>query len=118
MDAIDLQLLKGKWEQLLHILADRFGEEPDLQALLFLMGVQELGQGPQKYSKDEKQDLMHIATCRLLSQFGYYELKGVDEQGWPDWELSQKLPPLTLREQDLLIKQAIIDYFEKEVGLG
>ena len=38
MDAIDLQLLKGKWEQLLHILADRFGEEPDLQALLFNRG--------------------------------------------------------------------------------
>ncbi|HRH64912.1 MAG TPA: hypothetical protein PLU53_01310 [Bacteroidia bacterium] len=117
MDALDLQLLKEKWERLLQTLGERFGEEPDLQALLFLIGVQELGQGPQKYSKDEKQDLMHIATCRLLSQFGYYELTGADEQGWPFWKLSQKLPPLTLREQDLLLKQAIIDYFETEAGI-
>ncbi|HNP99000.1 MAG TPA: hypothetical protein PKK99_08090 [Bacteroidia bacterium] len=118
MDILDLQLLKSRWERLLLILSDRFGEEPDLQALLFLIGVQELGQGPQKYSKDEKQDLMHIATCKLLSQFGYYTLIGADENGWPNWQLSQKLPPLTLREQDLLLKQAIVDYFENEAGIN
>ena len=112
MDALDLQLLKEKWEKLIRLLADRFGEEPDLQALLFLIGVQEFGQGPQKYSKDEKQDLMHFATCKLLSQFGYYELNGADEHCWPDWQLSQNLPPLTLRDQDLLLNQPIVDYFD------
>lgn len=117
MDALDLQLLKEKWEKLLADLALLFGEEPDLQALLFLIGVQELGRGPQKFSKDEKQDLMHIATCKLLSQFGYYELKGLDEEGWPDWQLVKQLPPLTLREQDLLLKQAVVDYFETEGGM-
>jgi hypothetical protein len=116
MDRLDLQLLKEKWEFLSRQLADQFGEEPDLQTILFLIGVQELGKGPMKYSKDEKQDLMHIAVCRLLSGFGYYTLSGVDENGWPVWELVKKLPPLTLREQDLLLKQAVIDYFETEIG--
>ncbi|REJ81902.1 MAG: hypothetical protein DWQ39_04895 [Bacteroidetes bacterium] len=117
MDQTDLQALREKWDKLLKGLESKFGEEPDLQAIIFLIGVQELGQGPVKYSKDEKQDLMHIAVCRLLSKYGYYELEGQDENGWPHWKLVNKLPPLTLREQDLLLKQAVIDYFEEEGGM-
>jgi hypothetical protein len=112
MDAIDLQNLKEDWEKLTQSLADTYGEEPDLQAILFLIGIQELGKGPMKYSKDEKQDLMHIAVCRLMSQFGYYELEGLDQDGWPHWKLVKKLPPLTLKEQDLLLKQAVIEYLK------
>ena len=111
MDALDLQLLKNKWDELCHKLGDQFGEEPDLQSVLFLIGVQELGRGPQKFTKDEKQDLMHIAVCRLLSTFGYYKLDGLDQDGWPHWSLEKKLPPLSLREQDMLLKQAAVEYF-------
>jgi hypothetical protein len=112
MDAVDLQILKDRWQALLNRLGENFGEEPDLQVVLFLIGIQELGKGPQKFSKDEKQDLMHIAVCRLLSNYGYYELTGLDQDGWPHWKLVKKLPPLTLKEQDLLLKQAAVDYFE------
>ena len=112
MDAIDLQNLKEEWAKLCSKLADIYGEEPDVQALLFLIGVQELGKGPIKYSKDEKQDLMHIAVCRLMSHVGYYELEGLDQDGWPHWKLVKKLPPLSLKEQDLLLKEAIIEYFK------
>jgi hypothetical protein len=114
VDSVDLNILKTKWESLCKKLGDEYGEEPDLQAILFLIGVQELGRGPMKFSKDEKQDLMHIAVCKLLSQFGYYRLLGQDQDGWPIWELEQKLPPLTLKEQDLLLKQAIVDYMEQD----
>lgn len=113
MDTLDLQNLKSKWEELCQKLSADFGEEPDLQVVLFLIGVQELGKGPLKFSKDEKQDLMHIAVCRLLSTFGYYELIGHDQDGWPHWQLINKLPPLSLREQDLLLKQAAVEYFSK-----
>ena len=112
MDSIDIQNLKTKWDELCNRLEKDFGEPPDLQVVLFLIGVQELGRGPQKYTKDEKQDLMHIAVCRLLSNYGYYELEGLDQDGWPHWKLVNKLPPLTLREQDLLLKQAAVEYFE------
>ena len=112
MDSIGLRELKMKWEDLTQRMEKDFGEAPDLQAILFLIGVQELGKGPQKFSKDEKQDLMHIAVCRLLSVYGYYELEGIDQDGWPHWKLLKKLPPLTLKEQDLLLKQAVVDYFE------
>jgi hypothetical protein len=112
MELQDLQELKLKWETLTRQLADQFGEEPDLQAIIFLIGIQELGRGPQKFSKDEKQDLMHIATCRLLSQYDYYELTGSDQDGWPHWKLVKPLPPLSLKEQDILLKQAVLNYFE------
>ena len=112
MDATDLEELKRRWNELCERLRDSFGEDPDLQGILFLIGVQELGKGPVKFSKDEKQDLMHLAVCRLLSHYGYYMLTGVDDEGWPHWELVTQLPALTLKEQDLLLKQAAIDYFE------
>jgi hypothetical protein len=114
MDAAELQLLKERWQGLTASLSDQFGEEPDLQALLFLIGVRELGKGPMKFSKDEKQDLMHIAVCRLLSRFGHYRLEGTDAEGWPHWTLEKPLPPLTLKEQDLLLKQAVLMYWEEE----
>ena len=105
--------LKEKWKVLTLKLAAQFGEEPDLQTILFLIGVQELGRGYQKFNKEEKQDLMHIATCALLSQFGYYELEGVDADGWPHWKPVSKLPALKLGHQEQLLTQAVIEYFEK-----
>jgi len=116
MDDIKMGILRDKWIALIRKFADDLGEEPDLQAIIFLIGVQELGKGPLKFSKDEKQDLMHIATCKLLSQYGYYALEGVDGEGWPHWALIKQLPTLTLREQDILLKQAVIAYFERSTN--
>lgn len=109
--------LKEKWDKLTARLAEQFGEAPDLQTVLFLIGVQELGKGYQKFTKEQKQDLMHIATCALLSQFGYYELEGVDEEGWPHWKPVSKLPPLKVGQQEQLLIQAIVEYFEKSGSL-
>jgi hypothetical protein len=115
MDAKEITFLKEKWLELLDKLNKQFDNDLDLQGVIFLIGVQELGKGFMKFSKAEKQDLMHIATCKLLSMYGYYVLKGIDDEGWPHWELINKLPPLSLKEQDFLLKQAVIEYFEREV---
>ena len=112
MDLKSITELKEEWNLLVSRLADQFEMEPDLQGIIFLIGVQELGQGKRKLTKDEKQDLMHIATCRLLSTYGYYALNGVDDEGWPHWERIQKLPVLSMKEQDLLLKRAVLDYFK------
>lgn len=115
MNDTNIALLKSKWHELLRQLGHTFGEEPDLQGIIFLIGVQELGQGVREFSKDEKQDLMHIATCRLLSFDGYYELVNRDEQGWPHWNKIKPIPLLSLKEQDIVLKENIIRYFE---GMG
>jgi hypothetical protein len=57
----------ARWEALLATMQERFGRRPDLNALLLLIGVQELGQGVAAFTKEQKQDLMHIATCKLFS---------------------------------------------------
>jgi hypothetical protein len=94
------------------------GKRPkDLNAVLFLIGVQELGKGAINYSKEEKQDLMHIAICKLMSLEGYYQLEGVDQEGWPHWKLIKKLPHFDLMEQEKLLKVQALEYFEQEVGL-
>lgn len=111
MDIIEIQNLKEEWEKLINRLNKQFDAELDLQGILFLIGVQELGEGRKKFSKDQKQDLMHIATCRVLSIYDFYELEGLDEEGWPHWKLKKKFPPLSLKEQDILLKQSVIEYF-------
>ncbi len=110
----NVEELKVQWEELQNQLSKQFDADLDLQGVLFLIGVQELGQGFKKFTKDQKQDLMHIATCRLLSIYGYYELKGLDDEGWPHWEKTQSLPRMTLGEQDFLLKQAVVEYFKTE----
>lgn len=105
------------WQELLNELEKNFGKKPkDLNAVLFIIGVQELGKGAKNFSKEEKQDLMHIAICKVLSLAGYYELEGIDESGWPHWKLIKKLPHFDLLEQEKLLKMLVIEYFEKEIG--
>lgn len=113
MDLKSVEEIKIEWSQLLKKIEDQFGVDPDLQGILFLIGVQELGKGFQNFSKSEKQDLMHIATCRLLSYYGYYILKGMDNDGWPHWELIEKIPVLSLKEQDVILKKSAIRYFKE-----
>lgn len=87
-------------------------DQPDIKVILFLIGVQELGQGPQKFSKRQKEELMHIATCRLFSELGFYELEGLDQDGWPHWKLVKPIPAYTLLEQEMLMKSLIVSYFD------
>ncbi len=112
----DLEL-ERKWNQLLVAMESLIGKRPkDLNSVLFLIGVQELGKGNRRFSKEEKQDLMHIAICKVLSLSGYYVLEGLDQQGWPHWKLVKKLPHFDLLEQEKLLKSLILDFFESEYG--
>lgn len=95
------------------IAEDFDSDTPDLKVLLFLIGVQELGQGPKKFSKRQKEELMHIANCKLFSQLGFYELEGQDQDGWPHWKLVKPIPAYTLLEQEMLMKTLVVQYFEE-----
>lgn len=108
--------LKNKWELIVDRLSRDFGngEEMDLDGIIFLIGVQELGQGSRKFKKDEKLSLMHIAICRLLEPYGYYKFKGTDQDGWPHYENTESIPFLKAGEQSRLMKEAIVRYFDDE----
>lgn len=110
--------LKMHWEEVVKLLSDKFadGDVLDLDSIIYLVGLQELGQLKRKFKKDEKINLMHIAICRLLEPYGYYEFDYFDKEGWPHYKFLEPLPPLKAGEQSVLMKEAIVQYFlEKEV---
>jgi len=108
----DVQL-KARWEVLVEKLSGQFadGDNIELDAIIYLVGVQELGQYHKEYKKDEKLNLMHIAICRLLEPYGYYEFDFFDEEGWPHYTIKEELPALKAGEQSVLMKEAIVGYF-------
>lgn len=110
-------ILKERWEDLVEKLSGQFadGDPLELDAIIYLVGVQELGQYHRKFKKDHKVDLMHIAICRLLEPYGYYEFSHFDEDSWPHYNVKEELPSLKAGEQSVLMKEAIVSYFlEKE----
>jgi hypothetical protein len=113
----DIQL-KERWENVVNILSNQFaeGDVLDLDAIIYLIGVQELGKVKRTFKKDEKIELMHIAICRLLEPYGYYEFEFFDNDGWPHYKVKEELPLLKAGEQSVLMKEAIVHYFlEREL---
>ena len=104
--------LQSRWWNLEAKLVERFGKKPDMEAILFLIGVQEFGDIKEKFGKEQKQDLMHVAVCSLFSQSGYYELEKVDEDGWPHFKQLKALPVMDMREQENFLKDHVLLYFE------
>jgi hypothetical protein len=104
--------LQTRWWNLEAKLAERFGKKPDLETILFLIGVQEFGQIKEKFTKEQKQDLMHVAVCSVLAQSGYYEIEGVDQEGWPHFRQLKPMPEMNTVVQENFLKDHILLYFE------
>jgi len=105
----DLQL---RWWKLEEKFMGKFGKKPDVEAILFLIGIQELGKFKKKFSKEQKQDLMHVAVCTVLMPSGYYELEGVDNDGWPHFKQLKAMPEMNPFEQEAFLKDHILLYFQ------
>ena len=107
--------LKERWETLLVVLSERFsdGEALDVEGVLYLVGLQELGQVHRKMKKDDNVNLIHIGICSVLEPYGYYRFDFFDDEGWPHFELLEELPPLKPGEQSILMKEALVEYFLK-----
>ncbi len=106
--------LKIRWQNLETQLLERFGKIPDLNAILLMIGIQELKNHKTALTKEEKQDAMHVAVCTLLSNSGYYQREGYDEDGWPHFEQIKELPPYNLIEQENFLKDHVLFYMESQ----
>jgi hypothetical protein len=104
--------LQTRWWSLEARLVERFGKKPDVETILFLIGIQEFGNIKEKFTKEQKQDLMHVAICSLLSQSGYYEIEGVDADGWPHFKQLKPMPEMDTIAQENFLKDHILLYFE------
>jgi hypothetical protein len=105
--------LQTRWWNLEGKMLERFGKKPDMEAMLFLIGMQETGFVKEKITKEQKQDLMHVAICTLLSPSGFYQLEGKDEEGWPHFRQLKEIPVLNVVEQENFLKDHVLLYFEQ-----
>ncbi len=105
--------IQQRWWSLEAKLVERFGKKPDMESILFLIGVQELGGEKKKFTKEQKQDLMHVAVCKLLAQSGYYELEQMDRDGWPHFKQLKSMPVMDAIAQELFLKDHILLYFQQ-----
>ena len=105
--------LKDRWEELIVKLSAKFsdGDPMDIDGIIYLIGIQELGQYHRTYKKEEKVNLMHISICNLFEPYGYYEFEFFDDEGWPHYIVKEILPHLKAGEQSVLMKEAIVNYF-------
>jgi hypothetical protein len=106
--------LQQRWWNLEAKLTERFGKKPDMEAILFLIGMQEANFIKQKITKEQKQDLMHVAVCTVLEPSGYYELDHYDNDGWPHFKQLKEMPAMNLIEQENFLKDHILLYFEQQ----
>ena len=105
--------LDFEWLRIRHFVKDKLQQDklPDLNAILLLIGIQETNIVRPTYSKEEKQDLMHVAVCSLLAQDGYFELEGRDQDGWPHFIQIKSVETQGEQEQETLLKTLAIRYF-------
>ena len=107
--------LKDRWDDLVVFLSEKFSdtETLDVEGVLYLVGMQELGQVHRKMRKDDNVNLIHIGICSVLEPYGYYRFDYYDDDGWPHFELLEPLPQLKPGEQSILMKEALVNYFLK-----
>ena len=107
--------LDFEWIRIQHKVKESMRQEtlPDLNIVLLIIGIQELGRWKKQFSKEEKQDLMHIAVCRLLEYEGFYEFSGRDEDGWPHYRQVREVNKQNLGQQERLLKELAIRYIDE-----
>ncbi|MDO9262148.1 MAG: hypothetical protein Q7U08_09425 [Flavobacteriaceae bacterium] len=107
--------IEEKYTQLEQKLSQQFadGDTVKIDAILYLIGVQELGKGFRQFSKDDKVNLMHIAICKIFEPFGHYKFTHHDEDGWPHFEATSQLPTMDVEQQKEKMKEAVVLYFEQ-----
>jgi len=107
-----MERIVERWRNVEALMVERFGKVPDLEGILYLIGINEVGVNPSgKFTKEQKQDLMHVAVCTLLSKEGYYEFTGRDGDGWPHFRMIKQPAEQGLLPQEILLKKCVIEYF-------
>jgi len=106
------------WKDIEKFMFDRFEKETDLKAVLFVIGLRESGTIKSKYTKENKQDLMNLAACKILSLDGYFEVSHLDAESWPVWKQAKPIPEMNPEQQEQFLKEHVIKYFQEENLIG
>jgi hypothetical protein len=106
--------LESQWMQVEALVERRFGREPTIESILFLIGVQERGRGFEpELEKDVKETLVMEGTYCVFETVGLYTHAGMEADGSWIWERTTDLPPdLSPDDQQRLLRLAITRYFD------
>ena len=85
--------LEARWAQLQQWALRHYGRIPDVQGLLFLIGLRELGQGyvPDLDKRRKEHIVMEGIYCALAA-LGHYARVGIEGNGHWIWEPRAALP--------------------------
>jgi hypothetical protein len=103
-----------EWNKVIGFIQERFNKEADVKEVLFVIGLRESGKRKKKFTKEEKQDMMNLAACKVFSLNGYFEVSHLDGEGWPVWRQKKPMPQMQPKEQEEFIKKHIVQYFREE----
>lgn len=105
--------LQRQWRSVEDWVEERFGREPSLEAILFLIGIQTRGRGFEpELGKTAKEALVAEGTYGALEALGLYARAGIEADGSWIWEKSESYPEsLSTEEEEKLLRAAIVRYF-------
>lgn len=116
--AVDDDALKERWDQLVAQIEQRFGREPDIEAILFLIGIQSVGRGYEpELPKERKQSLIMEGSYLAFETLGVYSRVGMERNGFWIWEKNFDLPKMSVEDQEKLLQIGILNYFD-EMSVG
>ena len=101
------------WKDLCEHLTEMFDIDVDLNGVLFLVGVRERGLTFQKFSKEEKLNLINLGSCTLYNEMGLIELSGIDKDGWPVFRQKALAPAIAEELKLKTLQDCAIRYFKK-----
>ncbi len=103
------------WKIFTDKLYSKYGIDDDINHILFMIGINERGEGyKERYSKEEKMDIIRLAKGSLLEKDGFYTKGGVSDDGWPIFNKLKDIDPT--KENDKL-KELIIGYFKEYMDI-
>jgi len=106
--------LKKDWDLLSEKISKDFDVDADVNGILMLVGIQELGEGfKNAYSKEEKMDLIDLAQCFLLEKMGLYSNNGISDDGWPMYEKIKRIPAFNKGYENKILISALVSYFKE-----
>jgi len=101
------------WKELCEHLTGLFGIEIDLNGVLFLVGIRERGLTFQKFSKEEKLNLINLGSCTLYQEMGLIERSGEDSDGWPIFRQKTTAPLIAEEIKLKTLQDCAIRYFKR-----
>lgn len=112
--SVDDTLHFERWSSLVADIESRFGRVPDIDAILFLIGVQSVGRGYEPdLPKERKQSLIMEGSYLAFETLGVYRRMGLEKNGFWIWEKTTDLPVLSVEQQEKLLQIGILNYFDE-----